>query len=121
MPDAARGWEVEFFDLGDGETALDELASELPRTGLAQLARQIARLVQHGRGLPAQYFGKIKGSKAKLWELRLTVQSGDVRFLYVQVEHTFYILKGFRHRHRDDALQHIATAEARLKEWGIQP
>jgi hypothetical protein len=85
------------------------------------LARQFARLVQHGRDLPAQYFGRIKGSKTKLWELRLTVQSGEVRFLFVQVQRTFYILKGFRHKHRDDVQQHVPTAEARLQDWGIQP
>jgi hypothetical protein len=88
---------------------------------LAQLARQIARVEQYGRELPRQYFGKIKGSKANLWELRLTVQSGEVRLLYVQVKQTFYILKGFRHKHPDDVQQHIPTAEARLQEWGIRP
>lgn len=121
MANPERSWEVEFFDLGDGDTALDELAAELRSTDVAQLARQFARLVRHGRDLPAQYFGKIRGSKTKLWELRLTVQSGEVRFLFVQVQRTFYMLKGFRHKHRDDVQQHVATAEARLEDWGIQP
>ncbi len=112
-------WEVELFDLGDGESALDELAEELTQKQLAQVHRQLERLRQHGRGLGASYFGKLECPTKKLWEFRLSVADhGEVRFIFVQVGQTFYMLRGFKHQ-GDDVDQHIPIAERRLKEWGI--
>jgi phage-related protein len=122
MAAGAGGWEVELFDLGDGETALDELAKELTKKQLAQAAKQLGRLKQYGRGLGAGYFGKLEGSTKKLWEFRLSVADRcEIRFIFVQVERTFYMLKGFKHQSDDDVRRRIPTAERRLGEWGIKP
>src|SRR5438876_90338 len=103
MATGAGDWDVELFDLGDGETALDELASELTRKQLAQVRGQLGRLQQNGRGLGPSYFGRLQGSTKKLWEFRLSVADHcEVRFIFVQVERTFYMLKGFKHRNEDD-------------------
>lgn len=117
-----EGWEVELFDLGEGETAADELAKELTRKQLAQVYKQLGRLGENGRALGPSYFGKLEGSTKKLWEFRLSVADRcEVRFIFVQVGRTFYMLKGFKHQGDDDVRRHIPTAERRLKEWGIQP
>src|SRR5713101_3387895 len=117
MAAGSGGWEVELFDLGDGETALDELAKELTRKQLAQVTKQLGRLQQNGRGLGASYFGKLEGSTKKLWEFRLSVADRcEVRFIFVQMAQTFYMLKGFKHQDDDDVRRHIPTAERRLGE-----
>ncbi|SRR6266480_2751594 len=122
MAAGAGDWDVELFDLGDGETALDELAKELTKKQLAQVAKQLGRLQQHGRALGPSYFGKLAGSTKKLWEFRLSVADRcEVRFIFVQVLRTFHMLKGFKHQGDDDVRRHIPTAERRLEEWGIEP
>ena len=122
MATGTGDWDVELFDLGDGETALDELAEELTKKQLAQVRGQLGRLQQNGRGLGPSFFGKLQGSTKKLWEFRLSVADRcEVRFIFVQVERTFFMLKGFKHRNDDDVRRHIPTAERRLEEWGIQP
>jgi phage-related protein len=111
-------WEVESFDLGDGETSLDELGGALTPRQQAQLTRHLQRLEKHGRDLPPQFFAKVQGSQ-RLCELRLTVEGAELRLLYVQIGRTFYLLKGFRHQRDRDVQRHIKTAEIRLAEWGI--
>ncbi len=122
MAAGAGGWEVEIFAFGDGETALDELGAELTKKQLAQVHRQLGRLQDNGRGLGPTYFGKVESSTKKLWEFRLSVADHcEVRFIFVQAERTFYMLKGFMHRGDDDIRRHMPTAERRLHEWGIDP
>ena len=122
MASETGDWDVELFDLGGGETVLDELAKELTRKQLAQVKKQLGRLQDNGRGLGPTYFGKLKASTRNLWEFRLSVADRvEVRFIFVQVERTFYMLKGFKHQGDDDVRRHMPTAERRLTEWGIQP
>ena len=113
------GWDVELCEFPNGETALDELAAELTNKQLAQVQKQLGRLEQHGRALGSKYFGKLTCPSNKLWEFRLSVADRvEVRFIFVQVERTFYMLRGFKHQ-GDDVDRHIPIAERRLEEWGI--
>src|SRR5690242_19938804 len=119
MAAGAEGWEVELFDLGGGETALDELAAQLTVKQLAQVQKQLGRLEQHGKALGPKYFGKLTCPSNKLWEFRLSVADRvEVRFIFVQVGRTFYMLRGFKHQ-GDDVDRHIPIAERRLEEWRI--
>lgn len=111
-------WVVEFFNLSPDEDAYDELADDLSRKQDTQLGAQFKRLAEHGPDLDGNYFASVKGSKAGLWEFRLSVHQAEIRFLYKRVGRTYRMLLGFQHRSDRDVRRHLPTAEARLGQWG---
>jgi hypothetical protein len=115
----ALPWEVVLVDLGRGEDVFTEFVDEARPTAkqIIKCRNQIRRLGQHGFALDGDYFDDVEGSTRKLKEFRLRADKAAFRFLFVQRQSRFVMLKGFKHTRMNDVDRYIAVAEARLTKW----
>lgn len=110
--------EVEFYDISDTRSVLDEIAKDLTQRQMAGFTRAIGRLEKHGWALNGPYFSSVKTSKLKLREYRLTLDKMEYRVLFSEEPgEIFVMLRGYKEKRNDVPKSAIESAEERLKTW----
>lgn len=109
---------VDFFDISDTRSVLDEFADELTERQMARLAKAGERLEAYGWQLNGDYFSKVQGAKEKLWEYRLTLDRVEYRILFAEEPGDILVmLVGYKERRNSVPKAKIQAAEARLQTW----
>jgi hypothetical protein len=109
--------EVEFFEISDSRSVLDEVEALLTSVQLALFTKNIQRLEKHGRALDGSYFGRIRGSKEPLEEYRLSLDKVELRLLFAEVSGVIVMLSTYKEKRNDVPDGAIRSAEARLKKY----
>lgn len=115
MPDAR---EVEFCEISETRSVVDEIAADLTDRQMAAFARAIGRLEKHGWTLNGGYFSNVKASKLKLREYRLTLDRVEYRVLFSEEPgEVFVMLRGYKEKRNDIPKGALESAEERLNAW----
>ena len=108
---------VDFFEISSSRSVITEVEDLLTERQLAAFHRNIKRLEARGWDLDAAYFGKVRGSKERLYEYRLTLDKVEVRLLFAEEGNTFVMLAAYKEKRNAIPPGKIESAEERLKIW----
>lgn len=115
---------VEFYDLSDTKSVLDEIEDDLTIVQMARFHKNVLRLEKYGWALDGAYFDNVAGSKMGLREYRLTLDKVEYRVLFAEesgpTEESapiFLMLVGYKEKGDGIPSSKIKTAETRLKTW----
>lgn len=109
---------VEFYDISETRSVLDEISGDLTDMQMAKFVKAVARLEKHGWALNGPYFSNVKTSKQKLREYRLTLDKVEYRVLFSEEPgKIFVMLRGYKEKRNDVPDSAIEAAEERLKMW----
>lgn len=109
---------VEFYEISDTRSVLDEIAGDLTDRQMAAFVKAVGRLEKHGWALNGGYFTNVKTSKFKLREYRLTLDGVEYRVLFSEEPgELFVMLRGYKEQRNDIPKAAIDSAEERLKAW----
>jgi len=104
-------WQIFFYEDHRGKSPVLDFMNALSARDRAKVNNVLRLLEEFGTDLGMPHARRIKG---RLWELR----PGDNRlFYFLQVEHQFIILHGYRKRSMKAPEKEIETALRRMQEF----
>jgi len=104
-------WQIFFYEDHRGKSPVLDFMNALSARDRAKVNNVLRLLGEFGTDLGMPHARRIKG---RLWELR----PGDNRlFYFLQVEHQFIILHGYRKRSMKAPEKEIETALRRMQEF----
>jgi len=104
-------WHIFFYEDHRGRSPVLDFMNSLSAKDRAKVNNVLRLLEEFGTDLGMPHARRIKG---RLWELR----PGDNRlFYFLQVEHKFIVLHGYRKQSMKAPEKEIATALRRMQEF----
>ena len=112
-------WRVDFFGTPDRPACLlREIEALLTPRQFARLVKRVGWLEALGPRLDAGYFDRVAGSKLRLGEFRVTLESVEFRMLFsLELERTYLMLVAYKEKRGGIPPSAITTAEGRLRAW----
>jgi phage-related protein len=109
-------WQVEFYELEDGSSPVQDLYSEQNAKVQAKFARIFDLLEEHGTSVKYPYVDSI--TDTKLFEMRIEQKTNIYRILYFACTgRRFILLHGFQKKTQKTLKRYIEMAESRRKEF----
>ncbi len=109
--------EVDFYEISETRSVLSEAEELMTNIQLARLRKCIGRLEQHGWALNGDYFDRVRDTKEKLHEYRLSLDRVEFRFLFADESGTFVMLAVYKEKRNAIPDGSIKSAEIRLAAW----
>ncbi|MCJ7471905.1 MAG: type II toxin-antitoxin system RelE/ParE family toxin [Actinobacteria bacterium] len=112
-------WEIEFYELSDGNKPVFNFIDSLPTKEKAKVIGEIELLENYGTELGPPRLRKIKGKRYNgLWELRIRFSSNYYRIFYFLFQgRLFVLLHGFIKKKNKTDIKELEIAKNRMNEY----